>query len=91
MIAERARMTAMLNMFEPMILPKASEVEPLRALTILTTNSGLDVPKATMVRPIKNGDTPNKKAIFEAPSTRKLADLITINKPIKKRIIKTII
>jgi hypothetical protein len=32
-----------------------------------------------------------KKAIFDAPSTRKLADLITINKPIKKRIIKTII
>jgi hypothetical protein len=61
------------------LLPKtfaiASSDDHWSAALILTTNSGSEVPSATMVRPMTRSDMPNFLAISLAPSTKKSAPL----------------
>ena len=54
-----------------MLVSAMSVVSGLEAATRLTTNSGVDVPKATTVRPITKLDTLKRFANPVAPSTRK--------------------
>ena len=51
-IAATPTMSIALNTLLPTTLPTAISAVPLRAETKLTQNSGIDVPRATMVRPI---------------------------------------
>jgi len=62
-----------------------SECE-LREADILTTNSGQDVPKATIVSPIASSDILKRRAKLDAPSTSKSPPFIsnTIPKIINK-------
>ena len=56
-------------MFEPITLPTAISVSPLKAATTLVTSSGSDVPIATIVSPIRVSSIPNEVAISVAQST----------------------
>ena len=67
------RTIAILNIFEPIILPIEISVCFLIAATIEAVNSGTLVPNATMVIDITRLLTPKLNAISEAPSTRKSA------------------
>ena len=62
-----------LKMLLPTTFPIESSALPLIADTILTVNSGAEVPKATIVRPITNDDMLNLLANAAAPSVKKLA------------------
>lgn len=53
----------------PTILPIAISLLPLNAAVTDVTNSGSDVPKATIVRPINLSLNPAYLAIFDAAST----------------------
>ena len=59
----------MLNTFEPITLPIAISVSPFLIATIDVTNSGKDVPTATIVKPTKLALMPRVVAIFVAEST----------------------
>ena len=59
----------MLNRLEPNEFPIANSGLFSRAATADEKISGADVPKATTVRPIINGDTPKFCAKPDAPST----------------------
>ena len=59
----------MLNRFEPTTLPSDKAGLPLIDEFKLTTNSGRDVPAATMVKPMTILLTPKFRARFDAPST----------------------
>lgn len=74
-------MSRMLAMFEPMILPRAISVLPLKALSTETTISGAEVPNATTVRPITIGDILNFCASEDAPDTKKSALFISMIRP----------
>jgi hypothetical protein len=52
------RMSAMLQMFDPMMLPIARASSPAIAEKKLMTNSGIEVPSATTVRPTTIGRRP---------------------------------
>ena len=71
----------MLMMFEPKILVIAKSVEPSATDTMFTTNSGIDVPNATTVRPITKSLIPNRLAIADAPSTSQSAPFTRAMKP----------
>ena len=62
----------------PMIFPIARSVFPDILEKIFTTNSGIDVPKDTIVSPITMLDILNFLATEEAPSTKKSAPFIKI-------------
>ncbi len=62
--------SAMLITLLPSIFPMEIPPDPLTAATRLTSNSGADVAKETMVRPTITGLTANRKAVDAAPSTR---------------------
>lgn len=50
--AEQPTMSSVLRVFEPTTLPTARSGVPFSADTMLTQNSGIDVPMATMVSPM---------------------------------------
>lgn len=54
------RIRRMLAILLPTTFPRATSADHRNAATILTTNSGSDVPKATTVRPTMRGDTPHR-------------------------------
>lgn len=60
-----------LAMFEPIILPIAISSLPENVATNVTTNSGKEVPNATIVRPITSLDIPNFLASLVDPETIK--------------------
>ncbi len=70
-----------LKIFEPTILPIAISAFPRLAAVTEVTNSGRDVPNATMVNPIIRSLTPKYFAIPLAPSTAKLEPRTTITIP----------
>ena len=67
------RMNRTLNMLEPRTFPTAISAFPANAPVRLTTSSGHEVPKPTMVRPMTNSLTPAFLAMEEAPSTSQSA------------------
>ena len=75
MSAVTPRITNVLMMFEPRMFVIARSVEPSATETMFTTNSGIDVPKATTVRPMTRSLIPNRLAIADAPSTSQSAPL----------------
>ena len=52
-VADNPKIRRILKIFEPITLPTAISLSPFFAAIIEVTNSGSDVPKATIVRPIK--------------------------------------
>ena len=91
MIAERPRMRAVLNTFEPMMLPTARSEFFSMADTKLTTISGAEVPSATMVRPITNSLIPHRRASPDAPSTSASAPISTSARPANSNKISIVI
>ena len=78
-------------MFEPITLPSTISVEPSDKALIEIANSGADVPKATIVKPISAFGTLQFAAVDDAPSTNQSAPLINNTNPtIKIRTCKTI-
>ncbi len=71
------RISRIFAMLLPRILPIAISVVPLNDAITLTTNSGIDVPNATIVRPIISVETLNLFASEDEPSTKKSAPLIS--------------
>lgn len=63
-----------------MVMP----VAPLRLELTLTTSSGAEVPKATMVSPMMISEIQNFFATEEEPSTSISAPLMRKTKPIRK-------
>ena len=78
---EGRRCAKVLIIFDPKIFVMARSVEPSATDTILTTNSGIEVPNATTVKPMTKSDMPKRLAMAEAPSTRKSAPLTNATKP----------
>lgn len=71
-----------LTILLPIIFVKAISVEPcFPTATRLTTNSGAEVPKATMVKPMIKSDTFNLFAKPAEPSTKKFAPAISRANP----------
>lgn len=68
--------SAIFVIFEPMTLPATIAVSPLRAAAILEANSGNEVPKATKVTPIINGEIPIFNPITSADSMNQSDPLI---------------
>ncbi len=60
---------AMLITLLPRILPRDIPPDPFTAATRLTSNSGAEVAKDTIVRPTITGLTANMTAVDAAPST----------------------
>ena len=80
-----------LKILLPTTFPIANSALPLIADNELITNSGADVPKATIVRPITRSLTPHFFATDEAPSVSPLApSKMRTNPPIKRRIFSII-
>ena len=73
--------TKVLMMFEPKILVIARSVVPCATDIIFTTNSGIEVPNATTVRPMIRSLIPNRLAIADAPSTNQSAPFTKATKP----------
>ena len=69
----------MLNIFDPITFPIAISVSPFFIATIEVTNSGNDVPIATIDKPTKFALIPNKVAMEVAESTT-ISPPITIPK-----------
>jgi len=65
----------------PTMLPIAISVLPLRADNMLITNSGVDVPMDTMVRPMTKSGILNRFANDEAPPTKRCAPTKMIASP----------
>ena len=80
-IAARPSIKSMFAMLLPKIFPIAISVFPFMLANILTINSGADVPKATMVRPITMFEIFNFFATDADPLTNKSAPFISIKKP----------
>lgn len=86
MIAEIQRISNIFAILDPTIFPIVIPVAPLRLAEILTTNSGAEVPNATIVSPIIRSEILSFLAIEEAPSTKRSAPLMRIiNQIIKSR------
>ena len=75
-------------MFDPIIFPKAMSELPLMLAKVLTINSGIEVPKATIVKPITKVEMPYFLAIDDEPSISMSAPF---NKKMKPKINKTIV
>lgn len=76
-------MAILLPIIFPMVIPSA----PSRLDVIFTTNSGAEVPKATIVSPITISETLSFFASEDAPSTSKSAPFTRMTNPIIKRTI----
>ena len=72
----------MLNILEPMTLPKAKSLSPLVAAITDVTNSGREVPIETIVRPISWSLIPKLLAISDAEFTTKFPPNIIAAIPI---------
>ena len=81
------RMKRTLNMLEPITLPMDISALPCMAPVRLTTSSGQDVPKPTIVRPMTNSLTPAFLAIAEAPSTSQSAPRTMSPRPTSSKMI----
>ncbi len=64
------RISIVLNMFEPTILPMAISDFPWNDERKLTTISGVDVPIPIIVNPMTNSLIPDLLAMLDDPSTR---------------------
>ena len=80
--AEQPTMSSVFSVFDPTTLPTARSGVPFRADTILTHSSGIEVPIATMVKPITIWLTPKRDAMFTAPSVSQSAPFSTATRPI---------
>ena len=78
------RIKPMLAMLEPMTLPTAKSLLPASAACTLTSNSGMDVPMATIVKPIMSTETPKDSARLEAPRTSQLPPKNSATNPATK-------
>ena len=72
---------SVLNMLLPTTLPIASPALPLKEERKLMTNSGAEVPKATMVSPITRLEMLKRLATEAAPSVKAFAPQRMSNKP----------
>ena len=70
-IAANPSTSNILNIFEPITFPIAISVSPFLTAITEVTNSGSDVPIATIVRPTKLALIPKEVAILDAESTTK--------------------
>ena len=68
-------------MFEPTTFPNATSLCPRRAAMTDVTNSGMDVPTATMVSPITASESPTAWANATAPVTRNRAERMVSTSP----------
>ena len=75
----------------PTILPIEISELPCNAAKRLTDNSGKDVPKATSVNPIINGEMPKDRANFAEPLTKISAPPSKIPAPRINKIISNIL
>ncbi len=86
------KISNILEILEPTMLPIPISELPLIEEMILTINSGADVPNAITVNPITTLDIPNLLAMDEDPSTKTSAPLTRRTKPISnKKMFKSII
>ena len=67
--------------FDQIILPSTRSFASDKLHTIFTTNSGVEVPNATMVSPITRSEILNLFARDEAPSTSQSAHFIKMVMP----------
>ena len=81
-VAEIPRIMRVLMMLLPSMLVSAISEEPSVAATILTTNSGAEVPKATIVRPITKSEIFSRFASPDAPLMSQSAESVNSTKPI---------
>src|SRR6056297_3181844 len=58
-IAVKARISPILAIFDPSTFPTRIPGDPFRIAVIEATNSGAEVPKATMVNPIRRSGRPS--------------------------------
>jgi hypothetical protein len=79
--ALRPSIQVILNIFEPIIFPRASCVFFLNAAATDAASSGNDVPHAIRVRDMKASPTPKDFAISTALSTKKSQLMISIANP----------
>ena len=86
MIADAQRINNTLAILLQSILPIAIPVSPSIFANRLTTNSGIEVPKDTIVSQMTIEDILALLARETEPSTRKLAPLIKNTKPTTNRI-----
>ena len=80
-VAEIPRMMRVLMILLPRILVRAISEEPSDAATMLTTNSGADVPNATIVRPITKSEMLRRLAKPDAPLMSQSAEIVNRAKP----------
>src|SRR5574344_1975510 len=73
MSADSPKIPKILKILLPTRFPKAISELSSREEKMFTTNSGADVPKATIVKPIIISETRKRLATDEAPSTKILA------------------
>ena len=81
-IAVHPKANKRLNKFDPKTFPNVMSLLPFSEADILTASSGALVPNDTIVSPIITVGTPSFLAIFEAPSTKRSAPLISKRNPI---------
>ena len=74
-----------LKTFEPITLPIASSMCPLRAAIIAVTTSGNEVPMATTDKAIAVFDTPNSVAMPMAPLTARCPPMGRPMRPIARK------
>ena len=72
-------------MLLPIILPKLIALLSWMAAIRLTISSGVEVPKATIVKPMTISETAKRFARAEAPSTSRSAPLMSRKKPPSKK------
>ncbi len=82
MMADRPKTNRIFAMFDPTTLPTAICGVPLITASRLTTNSGDEVPKATIVSPITRGGTDSSCASATAPRTRDSAPIRSNTRPL---------
>jgi len=70
-----------LKILLPIILPNAASLYPFTEDIMFTNNSGVEVPKATTVRPMARFEILNFFATDEDPLTKKSAPFIRIINP----------
>lgn len=80
------RIRRIFAMFDQTIFQSTSSLAPLKLPIMLTTNSGADVPNATIVNPITRSDIRSFFASDDAPSTKKSAHLMSMINPITIKI-----
>ena len=86
-MAEQPNINKIFKILLPMTFPKTMSPLPAKIDFTLTANSGILVPKATMVKPINILDTLKFSAIPLAPSTNTSAPFIRITNPNNNKIV----